>query len=46
MHKLFELTVFIIIGTVIANLMLGSSTLIEHDVNAQNMTNASNLTRQ
>jgi hypothetical protein len=44
MHKLFELTVFVIIGTVIANLMLGSSTLIEHDVNAQNMTNASNLT--
>jgi hypothetical protein len=42
MHKLFELTVFVIIGTVIA--MLGSSTLIEHDVNAQNMTNASNLT--
>jgi hypothetical protein len=44
MHKLFELTVFVIIGAVIANLMVGSSTLIEQDVNAQNMTNASNLT--
>jgi hypothetical protein len=44
MHKLLELTVFVIIGAVIANLMVGSSTLIEQDVNAQNLTNASNLT--
>ena len=44
MHKLLELTVFVIIGAVIANLMVGSSALIEQDVNAQNMTNASNLT--
>lgn len=41
MHKLLELTV---IGAVIANLMVGSSTLIEQDVNAQNLTNATNLT--
>lgn len=44
MHKLLELTVFGIIGTVLANLIVGSSTLIEQDVNGQNMTNASNLT--
>ena len=44
MHKLLELTVFGIIGTVLANLIGGSSTLIEQDVNGQNMTNASNLT--
>ena len=44
MHKLLELTFFVIIGAVIANLMVGSSALIEQDVNAQNMTNASNLT--
>jgi hypothetical protein len=44
MHKLLELSVFVIIGAVIANLMVGSSTLIEQDVNAQNLTNASNLT--
>ena len=44
MHKLLELTIFVIVGAVIANLMVGSSTLIEQDVNGQNMTNASNLT--
>jgi hypothetical protein len=44
MHKLLELTVFGIIGTVLANLIGGSNTLIEQDVNGQNMTNASNLT--
>ena len=44
MHKLLELTVFGIIGTGLANLIVGSSTLIEQDVNGQNMTNASNLT--
>jgi len=44
MHKLLELTVFGIIGTILANLIVGSSTLIEQDVNGQNMTNASNLT--
>jgi hypothetical protein len=44
MQKLLELTVFIIIGMAISSLMVGSSTLIEQDVNAQNMTNASRLT--
>ncbi len=44
MHKLLELTVFGIIGAALANLIVGSSILIEQDVNGQNMTNASNLT--
>ena len=40
MQKLLELIVFIVIaGAAMANLMV-----VGHDVNAQNMTNASNLT--
>jgi hypothetical protein len=35
MHKLLELTVFGIIGAALANLIVGSSTLIEQDVNGQ-----------
>jgi hypothetical protein len=37
-------TVFIIIGIAMACPMIGSNTLIEQDVHAQNMTNASNFT--
>ncbi len=45
MHKLLELTIFfVIIGAAMANLMVGSSTISEQHVNAQNMTNASTLT--
>lgn len=44
MHKLLELTVFGIIGAALANLIVGSSTLIEQDVKGQNMANAGNLT--
>ena len=48
MQKLLKLIVFIVIvGAVMANLVVvDSGTLIERDVNAQNMTNAnaSNLT--
>ena len=44
MQKQLELTVFITIGVAMASLMVDSSTLIEQDVNAQNMTNASRLT--
>lgn len=44
MQRLLKLIVFVIIGATMANLMVGSRTLIEQDVNAQNMTNASNLT--
>ena len=44
MQKQLEPTVFITIGVAMASLMVNSSTLIEQDVNAQNMTNASRLT--
>jgi hypothetical protein len=44
MQEQSELTVFITIGVAMASLMVDSSTLIEQDVNAQNMTNASRLT--
>jgi hypothetical protein len=44
MQEQLELTVFITIGVAMASLMVDSSTLIEQDVNAQNMTNASRLT--
>jgi hypothetical protein len=44
MHKLLELTVFGIIGAALANLIVGSSTLIEQDVKGQNIANAGNLT--
>ena len=44
MQEQLEPTVFITIGVAMASLMVNSSTLIEQDVNAQNMTNASRLT--
>ena len=44
MQKQLEPTVFITIGVAMASLMVNSSALIEQDVNAQNMTNASRLT--
>lgn len=46
MQRLLELTVFIVIIVIaLANLIVGSSTLIEQEVKAQNMINAHNLTR-
>jgi hypothetical protein len=45
MHKLLKLTVFfVIIGAATVTLMVNCSTRIERHVNAQKVTNASNLT--
>ena len=41
MQKLLVLTTYVLIGTV---MIVCSGTLIERDVNAQNMTNANSLT--